>query len=265
MRTTTRRGRRAKILTANASSPPAFKDHFSGHADRYAAFRPTYPAALFEFLADCCESREHAWDCGTGNGQTARTLTNYFARVTATDASAAQVQAAEAHAQIDYRVAAAEQSGLAERSVDLITVSQALHWFDIDRFFEEAQRVLVPGGVLAAWSYALCRVDAACDAVIASLYESVDAWWPPERAIVEDGYRGIQLPMPAIAAPAFEMSAQWSAETMLGYLRTWSACQRSLRETGADPVDAIESGLRAAWGADVREVRWPLALLVGRV
>ncbi len=228
-------------------------------------FRPTYPIALFEFLADCCERREHAWDCATGNGQTARALTQFFTRITATDASAAQVRAAEVHAQIDYRVAAAEASGLADCSVDLVTVSQALHWFEIDRFFDEAQRVLVPGGVLAAWSYALCRVDAACDAVIASLYESVDACWPPERHIVEDGYRGIQLPMPAIAAPPFEMSAQWSAETMLGYVRTWSACQRSLRESGRDPVDAIESNLRTAWGAEVREVRWPLALLAGRV
>ncbi|MEX0976973.1 MAG: class I SAM-dependent methyltransferase [Woeseia sp.] len=247
------------------SHKPAFKDHFSGHADRYATFRPTYPTALFEFLADCCERREHAWDCATGNGQTARALTEYFTRVTATDASAAQVQAADVHAQIDYRVATAEASGLADRSVDLVTVSQALHWFDIDRFFDEAQRVLVPGGVLAAWSYALCSVDAACDAVIGSLYEAVDAYWPPERAIVEDGYRGIQLPMPAIAAPAFEMSALWSAETMLGYLRTWSACQRSLRDSGIDPVAAIESALRTAWGADAREVHWPLALRVGRV
>lgn len=247
------------------SQQPAFKDHFSGHAGRYAAFRPTYPIALFEFLADCCERREHAWDCATGNGQTALALTRFFTRITATDASAAQIQAAEIHAQIDYRVAAAEESGLADRSADLVTVSQALHWFDIDRFFDEAQRVLVPGGVLAAWSYALCTVDAACDAVIASLYQSVDAWWPPERLIVEDGYRGIQLPMPAIAVPAFEMSVLWSAETMLGYLRTWSACQRSLRASGIDPVAVIESSLRTAWGADVREVRWPLALRVGRV
>jgi SAM-dependent methyltransferase len=219
---------------------------------------------LFEFLADCCERREHAWDCATGNGQTAQALTKYFSRVTATDASAAQIEASAPHPGIDYRVAAAEQSALADRSVDLITVSQALHWFDIDRFFDEAQRVLVAGGVVAAWSYALCQVNPACDAVIGRIYRSVDAWWPPERRIVEEGYRGIQMPMPAIAAPPFEMSVTWTADNMLGYLRTWSACQRSLRDTGIDPVDAAENALRVAWGTGRREVRWPLALLIAR-
>jgi SAM-dependent methyltransferase len=243
---------------------PSFKDHFSGHADRYAAYRPTYPDALFDFLADCCHDRRHAWDCATGSGQTAIALTHYFARISATDASTAQVEAAKAHPKIDYRVATAEASGLAPASVDLITVSQALHWFDIDRFFDEAVRVLVPGGVLAAWSYGLCHVDPACDAIVLGLYQDLDAYWPPERQLVEDGYRHITLPMPAIAAPGFEMSAAWRVDALLGYLRTWSACQRYWRDRGSDPVASIEDALRLAWGDGPRDVRWPLALKLGR-
>lgn len=242
----------------------AFKDHFSGHADSYAAYRPGYPDDLFAFLADCCNDRRHAWDCGTGNGQTARALTRFFEGVTATDASVSQIRAAKAHPRIEYRVATAEASGLAPASADLITVAQALHWFDIDRFFEEAQRVLAPGGVLAAWSYALCTVDPVCDALVLELYRQIDGYWPPERCIVEDGYRGIELPMPAVASPGFEMTADWTAEAMLGYLRTWSACQRCLREQGSDPVDSIEAPLKAAWGSAPRKVRWPLALKIGR-
>jgi SAM-dependent methyltransferase len=245
-------------------SQPGFKDHFSGHADRYAAYRPTYPAALMQFLADCCEERRMAWDCATGNGQTARALTPYFRRIIATDASAAQIEAAIAHPRIEYRVAAAESSGLPAQSLDLITVSQALHWFDIERFFDEALRVLVPGGVLSAWSYEMCSVAPAVDVLIRALYQEIDAWWPPERRLVEARYSGIELPMPAIAAPAFEMTACWSADAMLGYLRTWSACQRCLRERGQDPVLAIERSLRIAWGDGSREVRWPLALKIGR-
>jgi SAM-dependent methyltransferase len=217
-----------------------------------------------QFLADCCEERRVAWDCATGNGQTALALTAYFARVIATDASAAQIDAAKPHPEIEYRVARAESSGLAQHSIDLITVSQALHWFDIDRFFDEAMRVLVPGGVLAAWSYELCIVEPAIDAQILALYQEIDEYWPAERRIVETRYRDIELPMPAIAAPEFEMTAVWTADSMLGYLRTWSACQRYLRERGVDPVSAIEEPLRAFWGQRPRQVRWPIAMKIGR-
>lgn len=252
------------MTTATGADSAVFKDYFSGHAAAYSAYRPAYPAALFEFLADCCHRLEHAWDCATGSGQTAVALTAFFERVTATDASAAQIEAARRHPRIVYRVASAEQSGLDDRSVDLVTVSQALHWFDVDRFFEEAQRVLLPGGVFAAWSYDLCHVDAACDEIVRSLYEAIDAYWPPERRLVESRYAGIELPMPAIAAPAFDMTSQWTVDAMLGYLRTWSASQRSREATGVDPVNAVEGALRAAWGADARPVRWPLTLLLGR-
>jgi SAM-dependent methyltransferase len=242
----------------------AFKDHFSGHADRYAAFRPTSPPALMRFLADCCDERRIAWDCATGNGQTARALTPHFERVIATDASAAQIESAMAHPRIEYGVASAEDSHLPAQSIDLITVSQALHWFDIERFFDEALRVLVPRGVLSAWSYEMCVVEPAVDTLILSLYRKIDAYWPPERSMVEARYGGIELPMSAIAAPAFDMTARWSAEGMLGYLRTWSASRRFHKERGEDPVLEIERPLREAWGGEPREVRWPIALKIGR-
>jgi len=242
----------------------SFKDYFSGHADSYAAYRPTYPQALIDFLADCCEHRRSAWDCATGNGQTALALTRYFDRIVATDASAAQIDSAPPHPKIEYRVAVAETSELPEKSIDLVTVSQALHWFDIDRFFGEAVRVLVSGGVLAAWSYGLCSVEPSADALVLELYRNTDRYWPPERRLVEGGYRSIELPMPAIAAPAFEMTASWRADAMLGYLRTWSACRRYLEDRGVDPVDSIEGALRSVWGPASREVRWPIALKAGR-
>ena len=242
----------------------SFKDHFSGHAPQYAAHRPSYPAALFEFLARCCDRRDHAWDAGTGNGQAAVALAEYFARVTATDASARQIEAARAHPGVAYRVAPAEASGLAAGSADLVTVAQALHWFDFERFFAEADRVLAPGGVLAAWSYGFCAVDPACDELIAGLYTATAEHWPPERRLVENGYRDIVMPFSAVAAPAFDMKAAWGVDAMLGYLRTWSGCRRYLEARGVDPVAAIERRLRTAWGPGARDVRWPLALEVRR-
>src|SRR5262245_38403499 len=125
----------------------SFKDHFSTVASNYALYRPRYPAELFAYLATLVPTCEFAWDCATGSGQAAVALAAHFKRVIATDASATQIANGETHPRVEYRVAPAEQSGLAAASVDLLTVAQALHWFDLPRFFVEANRVLRPRGV----------------------------------------------------------------------------------------------------------------------
>ncbi len=249
-----------------AKSDSSFKDHFSGHSSTYAEYRPTYPNALFSFLADCCARRRLAWDCATGNGQAARALTPFFAKVIASDASEAQIEVAESDPGVEYWVATAESSGLDDHSIDLITVAQALHWFDIPGFFDEAHRVLTPGGVLAVWSYERCLVDPECDELINELYaDIVGPYWLPERELVDDGYRSIELPMPAISSPAFKMTSNWSIDEMLGYLLTWSASQRYLKDRGSSPLLHIDDRLRAIWGHGRREVAWPLNLRIGRV
>ena len=248
-----------------ASSEQSFKDHFSGHSRSYAEFRPTYPESLFGFLADCCARRQLAWDCATGNGQAAWALTQYFEQVIGTDASEAQIRSAKSKPGIEFHVARAEESGLDDNSIDLITVAQALHWFDIASFFDEAQRVLAPGGVLAVWSYERCFVDPDCDLLINELYADIlRSYWPPERKLVEEGYQSIELPMPSITPPEFAMEIDWTAEEMLGYLRTWSASRRYLMDKGSDPVALIEGRLLEAWGAGTRQVSWPLNLKIGR-
>lgn len=248
-----------------ASSEQTCKDHFSGHSRSYAEFRPTYPESLFSFLADCCARRQLAWDCATGNGQAARALTEYFEQVIGTDASEAQIQSAKSKPGIEFHVARAEESGLDDNSIDLITVARALHWFDIASFFDEAQRVLAPGGVLAVWSYERCFVDPDCDLLLKELYADIlRSYWPPERKLVEEGYQGIELPMSSIAPPEFAMQIDWMAAEMLGYLRTWSASRRYLMDKGSDPVSLIEGRRLVAWGAGSRQVSWPLNLKIGR-
>ena len=243
---------------------PSFKDHFSLQSAGYARHRPHYPDELFAYLAGLA-GRRLAWDCATGNGQAAIALARHFDRVVATDASQAQIDAAIAHPAVSYRVAAAEASGLDDGSVDLVTVGQALHWFDTTQFFAEASRVLAAGGVLAAWCYELCTVSPACDAVVERLYTGiVGSFWPPERRLIEARYAGIEFPGLELAPPSFEMTAQWAVDDMLGYLRTWSACQRYRQEHGEDPVELIEKALRRAWGSAPRTVRWPLTVRVAR-
>jgi ubiquinone/menaquinone biosynthesis C-methylase UbiE len=244
----------------------SFKDHFSKQATDYAKFRPQYPLELFECLGGIAPQRKLAWDCATGNGQAAVALASVFERVIATDASEAQIANAEAHARVEYRVALAENSGIESDTIDLVMVAQALHWFDLDRFYSEVKRILKPRGVFAASAYRFFHITPAIDKVVNGRYynEIVGAFWPPERALIMK-FEELPFPFPEIETPSFEMITQWNLEHLAGYLRSWSASQRYIAEKNRDPLKEIDDNLRDAWG-DARQRRrvvWPLTLRVG--
>ena len=236
----------------------SFKDHFSGHARNYASYRPGYPEELFDFVATLPRRTSTAWDAGTGNGQAALGLAERFERVIGTDPSAQQIENAEPHPRVEYRVAPAEASGLPDASVDLVAAAQAFHWFDFDRFFAEARRVLAPGGAVVLWTYTLPRTGPEIDAWIDRLAHGiVGPWWPPERKWIDEESRTI--PFPEAAAPPFVHREIWDLGRYLAYVRTWSAFQRYVRETGLDPIDGE---IEAAWGdpAEARTLSWPIYL-----
>lgn len=248
---------------------PAFHDHFSSVAARYADFRPQYPAALFDYFATLVPKTSTVWDCATGNGQAARGLAERFARVVATDASAQQIASAAKLPKVEFRVALAEESGLPDASVGLVTVAQAMHWFDLPRFYAEVRRVLTPGGVLAVWAYGITHVEgAAVDALVQEFYGGLlGPYWPPSRRIVEAGYRTVEFPFAEVAPPAFHMEVQWTLAQLLGYFSTWSATNRYIQATGQNPLGPLAEKLSAVWG-DVeapRRVAWPVAMRVGRM
>jgi SAM-dependent methyltransferase len=246
---------------------PSFSDHFSGIAASYARYRPRYPAALFTWLSGIVPDRERAWDCGTGSGQGAEALSSCFREVIASDPSIAQLTSATTAAGVFYVAMTAEQAALADETVALVTVAQALHWFDHAVFFREADRVLRPSGVLAVWSYALAVIDPEIDALLSHFHGStVGPYWPAERSLVDSGYAGIQLPYPELSHPLFEMEAEWSLPQLGGYLSTWSAVNRYRVERGEDPMPAITRALADAWGNPdaTRRIRWPLSLRVAR-
>ena len=243
-------------------------DYFSTQAAAYAAFRPTYPRELFEFVASCAPRRGLVWDCATGSGQAAVALADDFERVIATDSSAKQLAHAPPHERIDYRVATAEASGLPDQCADAITVAQALHWFDLGRFYAEAHRVLAPGGALVVWSYNDALLDdPALDAALQHYNTTtVGPYWPPERQIVRDGYRTVPFPFFPLAAPPFTLTREWTLAELSGYLRSWSATARYVAEHRTDPVIEFEAALEQRWGDPTarRTVRWPLVVLAGR-
>lgn len=245
-----------------------FKDRFSAQASEYARFRPHYPRALFQYLAEITPERTQAWDCATGNGQAAVPLAEFFDAVIATDASEKQIANADAHERVTYRVASAEKSELAPGSIDLITVAQALHWFERYAFYAEAKRVLKPNGVLAVWCYNLFRISPEIDRVVANFYhEIVGPFWDFERELVETEYATIDFPFHELAPPAFHMEAEWSLDQVLGYLRTWSATKNFIADRGLDPVTEVEETLQPLWGKAeaTKMVAWPLSMRIGTV
>jgi ubiquinone/menaquinone biosynthesis C-methylase UbiE len=242
-----------------------FKDHFSKQAAEYAKFRPRYPKELFRWLGSVAPANKLAWDCATGSGQAAVELADAFEQVIATDASEKQVANAERHPRIEYRIATAEESGLEPNTADLITVAQALHWFDLARFEAEARRVAKAGGIVAAWAYKLATVSPAVDAIVNRYYSDVvGPYWPAERLLVEK-FEELPFEFDRLDSPPFEMMAEWRVEHLLGYLRTWSATQRFMAAEQRDPLEEVEGELREAWGQDVRRVVWPLTVRVGGV
>ncbi len=250
------------------SGNPGFKDHFSGHAAGYARARPTYPAALFGYLASLPAHAGTVWECGAGSGQASAALAGLFRAVIATDASASQVAKGRAAPHLLFAAAAAERAPLRDGSVDLVAVAQALHWFDLPAFCSEAARVARPGAVLAAWCYGNCAVTPEFDRAYSRLYgDIVGPYWPPERIHVENGYRSLDLPFPAIPAREFAIEADWDLGELMDYFGTWSAVQYYRKAEGSDPLDLVREEMAAAWGdpAARRKVRWPVSLRLARL
>lgn len=245
-----------------------FKDYFSTQADLYAQNRPKYPTVLYDFLSFHVAQKKNAWDCATGNGQVAVAIADFIENVVATDASQAQIDHAFAHPKVRYAVATAEKTDLPNAWANLITVGQALHWFDFEAFFAEVSRVAAPNALLAVWGYETCRLSRAIDAVYDKLYGSIlDDYWAPERRYVENQYKTIPFPFEKLPTPDLTMEMQMGLNNFAGYLNSWSATQKYLQQNGQNPIDLVWDDLCKAWGpADkVYTARFPVFMLAAHV
>jgi SAM-dependent methyltransferase len=245
----------------------SFPDHFSAVAATYARYRPTYPARLFDWIASAAPARHAAWDCGAGSGQATLALAERFASVVGTDASAEQLSHAPLHPRITWRLAPAEASGLDPLSMDAVTIAQALHWFDLERFWPQVRGVLRPGGVVVAWSYGTpFLADTVITPILRDFHDNVvGPYWPVERGMVDMRYQTMDFPFERLIPPALDLRATWTLEQLTGYLRSWSATRRYIAKHGTDPVNAFTETLGDVWGDGSREVIWPLTILAGRV
>lgn len=244
------------------------KDLFSQQADHYARFRPQYPEAMIAEIISHTPGRQRAWDCATGNGQVATLLASSFEEVVATDISESQLAHAKTATNIHYQIAQAENTSFPNDHFDCITVAQAYHWFDFDRFHQEAKRVARNRAVLALFGYNFIDMhDERLNEMVRHLYEDiVGPYWDPERRHVENGYAGIPFPFQTIPHSEFSIELEWTPEMLLGYLRSWSATQKYIDDRGRDPIEEMRREVEKIWSDDrPKKVTFPIFIKMGRI
>lgn len=248
---------------------PLADDHFSSVAEDYSLFRPRYPSDLFAYLTSLVNTHDLAWDCGTGSGQVAITLVHYFNKIFATDISEEQIAHAEKHERIEYKLASAHETSLDDQSVDIITVAQALHWFDLPSFFKETRRVLKPDGILAVWMYGKMKLgDATLQGIINNFYTNViGPYWPVQRIHIDNQYTSLDFPFNELSTPSFKIESALILEELTGYIRTWSATRKYILSHQHDPVLDLEKELFNCWDEPDFPVtiHWPITLRVGKI
>lgn len=245
-------------------------NHFNQGSERYLLCRPDYPPVLFDYLAQWVDPSGTVWDCGTGNGQAAVALAERFSHVIATDINQAQLDVAAQRDNIKYLCTPAEKTPIQPGSISLITVAQALHWFNFSLFYKEVRRVSSPKGIIAAWCYSLGSLnDDALNSLIKKLYYDVlgTEYWPKERFYIEENYQTIPFPFIKIETPELSMKKRVRFNQLIGYLSTWSAVKEYQKRQGSNPLDLIVDELKCCWGnvEMEREIIWPLHCLIGRV
>ena len=243
------------------------KDKFSVQAEIYKKFRPVYPEKLYELILKATANRDVVWDCATGNGQVANVLSKYFNKVYATDISEQQLKHAIQCDNIIYSVQRAEHSTFSDQQFDLITVAQAMHWFDFDAFSKEANRVLKDDGTICVWGYGPLKMENKVGELVDKFYKDVvGPYWDDERKHIDEGYKNVKLNFKHIEIHnEFAIEEQWTIEQLQGYFDSWSSVQNYIAKNNINPVPDIMKEIAKVWGNKERfTTRLPIFMKIGK-
>lgn len=242
------------------------KDNFSKQASGYSKFRPQYPDELIEYVVSFVQNKGQALDIATGNGQVASKLSPFFETVYGTDISQKQLDNAIQADNIIYQLSAAEKMTFENQKFDLITVAQAVHWFDFDVFYKEIYRILKPDGIFAVMGYGLFSTNAHSDVILNHFYYNiVGLYWDKERKYLDENYETIPFPFDEITVKKFRNQLSWTFEELTGYLETWSATQHYISKNHQNPIDLIRNELQSSWEKNNKQVSFPLLLRIGKL
>lgn len=241
-------------------------DRFSTQAAKYKKYRPVYPKEIYAELLKHVHQQHACWDCGTGNGQVAAVLAKHFNRVEATDISQKQIDQATSLDNIRYSVQRAEQTNFDDDQFDLITVAQAVHWFDFERFNAEVKRVAKNGCLIAIWGYGLIKVTPEDQIILQFEEEIVGPFWDVERQHIDSHYDTIPFDFEPIKLErSFQIEVTWNFDHLRGYFESWSCVQNYLKEKRINPVPDLMDRLEPFWPENkTRKVTFPIFLKMGR-
>ncbi|XP_013395692.1 putative methyltransferase DDB_G0268948 [Lingula anatina] len=210
------------------------------HTAKYARYRPMWPSHVVERVLSYLEEKlpaphDRAVDVGCGSGQFTQLLAPHFNHVTGIDVSDNQIQEARKMNQcknIQYSSGPAETLPLNDHSVDLVTSASAAHWFDLDKFYTEVDRVLKPNGCVALLGYPVRRtaVDANPNGILLTqLLSDFDKLlvdencWEKGNFISHDGYKDLLFPYSDfVRDDCLTLEYEATLDNFIGYLRSWS-------------------------------------------
>ncbi len=243
------------------------KDNFSEKSNNYKQFRPNYPSEIFDFVFSKIKDFNIAWDCGTGTGQIVTNLAPHFDKVFATDISIKQIENAEKFDNVEYSVLPAEKTNFANETFDLVIVGQAIHWFDFEKFYQEAKRTSKKDAILVVVGYGRVKINDTIDKVVDQLYYDIlGKYWDKERKYIDKNYATIPFPFQEIKTPTFINSYSWSLEHLIGYFETWSAAKHYQKQNSINPVELIIDNLKAVWPEnETQTVNFPILQRVGEL
>ncbi|KAF8019148.1 hypothetical protein BT93_H3894 [Corymbia citriodora subsp. variegata] len=254
---------------------------FDKQAEIYTDARPTYPREWYQKLAALTPRHALAWDVGTGNGQAALGVAEHYQQVIATDVSESQLNYAIPHPRVRYihtPPSISDDELLAmiggENSVDLISVAQAIHWFDLPKFYSLVSRVIRrPGGMIAVWGYQAIQVSPSFDPILKKFLDATLPYWNPNVRYVFDQYKTLPFPFESVGLGsegnpvALDIPKEVSFEGILGILRSWSAVTTA-KDRGVELLsEGVVREFERAWGGTklVRNVVYKAFMLAGKV
>jgi ubiquinone/menaquinone biosynthesis C-methylase UbiE len=148
---------------------------------------------------------------GCGSGQATFALAdhcdNVFDQVIGMDPSASQLAHAMTHPKVrSYQQGSVPPLPFGDHSLACVTVAQAAHWLNLPKFYQEMQRTLIPGGVLAIWCYGLVAFphhEKLEGLILKDFYEdTLGEYWDPRRRLVEHLYQ--DFPSMDVYCPEFK-------------------------------------------------------------
>lgn len=278
----------------------AFADS-SFASDHYHSARPTYPPTLYEVINEyhSAHSDSHALavDVACGPGEATSPQSKYFDSVIGIDTSSVMINSArKAYPSLQFHVSKAETFvdtvGISPGTVDLVTVAEGIHWFDIPAFFVEVHRALKSGGTFAFWGYcdaAITDYPKASKAVLDLCYgkDALGPYWQqPGRTILRDRVP-FEIPSnlftdverhenvvcgdnkPAVdgGSTKFVMKKAATVSAIKEYIRTWSAWHnwRVANPEADDILEACFKDLKSefAWTDETElEFEWDTFLVL---